>query len=163
MPAACASKIACRSIRATPPRYMPSSLAFSIPSRCRSLINRRSICATMPPHGQDHLPHIAPRGNMRAEDGHECTALFELMHDVQHVSGIAPQPVESGHDQFVTRVQELDHSCQFRGRRDCPPDIFSERIIRQPLVSRLASWVSRSWSVVVTRAKPMRAIGDIQG
>jgi exodeoxyribonuclease-1 len=47
-PAAANRKTSSRSIRCLPPLYRPSDLARSIPSRCRSLMNRRSICATMP-------------------------------------------------------------------------------------------------------------------
>lgn len=37
-----------RSTRRLPPLYTPRLFARSIPSRCRSLMKRRSICATMP-------------------------------------------------------------------------------------------------------------------
>src|SRR5436309_14662119 len=48
-----------------PPLFAPSAFAFSMPSRCHSLMKRRSIWATMPKTVS--TTHFAPFGDVRIE------------------------------------------------------------------------------------------------
>jgi hypothetical protein len=58
-------------------------------------------------------PRLAARADVRVEHGHERLPLIALVHDVEHVACVAPEPVETGDDQFITGPQKLDDGGQF--------------------------------------------------
>jgi hypothetical protein len=45
--------------------------------------------------GDDDVAYLAARRNMRVEDGHECSALLALMDQVEHIAGIAAEPIKA--------------------------------------------------------------------
>jgi hypothetical protein len=103
-------------------------------------------------NGHDDPAGFASRRHVWIEHSDECLPLIALMHNVEHIAGIAPQPVR--------RVTTSSSP----GRRNSmivinsarpsrlPPDTFSERITPQPSALSLTSCVLRSWSIVLTRA-----------
>lgn len=51
---------------------------------------------------------ISPRvENMRVEHGHKGTLLFTFVDQVEHVAGVAAEPVEACHHQFITGTEEV--------------------------------------------------------
>jgi hypothetical protein len=70
----------------------------------------------------DHAEHchhdptgLAARRDVAIEHGRERLALIALMNDVQHVAGVAPEPVKAGHHQFVAGPQKVDMAVRLGG------------------------------------------------
>jgi hypothetical protein len=59
-------------------------------------------------NGHDDPAGFASRRHVWIEHSDECLPLIALMHNVEHIAGIAPQPVEAGNDKFVAWPQEFD-------------------------------------------------------
>lgn len=49
---------------------------------------------------------------MRVKDGNKRSLLLTLVNQVEDVAGIAAEPVEPGHHQFIAWPQEIQNSCQ---------------------------------------------------
>jgi hypothetical protein len=59
-------------------------------------------------HGQDHLAHFAPGRHEGVENRDERASLLALVHNVQHVAGVAAEPVDpSSRSGDVTRGYAL--------------------------------------------------------
>ena len=80
-------------------------------SRCRSLMKPLHLGH----HAEDcqyNVAHLTPRRNMRVEHSHERLPLFALVDQIQHVAGIAAEPVKSCGQKLVARSHELDDRFQ---------------------------------------------------
>lgn len=61
------------------------------------------------PNTVNTMRPASPRGrDVGIQHRQERLPLIALVHDVQHVAGVAPKPVEPGHDELVAGPQELD-------------------------------------------------------
>ncbi len=51
---------------------------------------------------------------MRVKHGHECTASFTLVDQVEHVSCISSEPIKAGHHKLVALTKEVEHRRKLR-------------------------------------------------
>jgi hypothetical protein len=61
---------------------------------------------------KDHVPHVPSCRYVRVENGDKRTALFTLMYNVEHVTGVASQSVQARHHQFIVWPQEFNDGRQ---------------------------------------------------
>jgi hypothetical protein len=104
-----------------------------------------------PKHGQHDASRLAACGDVRVKHGHEGLALIAFMHDIEHVTRIAPEPVQTRDHQLITRAEKLDDDLEFRSAIATRAGDFL-RAKPQPSACSRSSWASRSWSAVLTRA-----------
>ncbi len=64
-------------------------------------------------HRQHGMAHLALGRDTRVENGDESPALLDLVDHVEHIAGVATNPVEAGDHQFVAGPEELDDGCEF--------------------------------------------------
>lgn len=64
-------------------------------------------------HGQHDMPDFATRRDMGIEHGDAGTALLGFVHDIEHVSSIAPKPVEPKDNQLIAGPEELENGREF--------------------------------------------------
>ncbi len=58
-------------------------------------MNRRSICAAHPQHGNDPVSHLSTCRDVWIENGDGFTLLLDLVDQVKDIARIEPQPIQS--------------------------------------------------------------------
>ena len=106
-------------------------------------------------NGDNQAAEIFRSRNFGLKHAKRRTLAIQLMHQVQHVAGGAPEPVQAMYDQFVTFPQEFQDVLQFGAASLEAPEPVSVRMTSQPAALSLAFWISRSWDDELTRAYPI--------